>query len=62
MMKLGRQQFGAVSHANLGFRSQIANGVLPVATDSIRLQYCGITKRNLANEKASECGSTIDQG
>lgn len=62
MMKLGRQQFGAVSHANLRFMSQIANGVLPVATDSIRLQYCGSMKRNLANEKASECGSTIDQG
>ena len=59
MMKLDRQQFG-MSHVISGITPRNVNGMLPFA--EARLQYCGSTKRNLANEKASECGSTIDQG
>ena len=60
-MKMNRSYQG-ISPVVLGHTSGTDFGALsPVA--SIRLQYCGETKRNwVANEKASECGSTIDQG
>ena len=59
-MKMNRSYQG-ISPVVLGHASKFDFGALsPVA--SIRLQYCGETKRNWANEKASEKGSTIDQG